>query len=220
MKLRTLIIGGSSGLGLEIARLLKADHDVTITGRKDPEESGLQFFSLELGNQSLSSDLDAFVSSLPQVDLLIYAAGFFQEGTITDLSDEDIEKMNRVGVLAPALLLRRVLKNQEKLPGLIAITSTSQWTPRLLEPMYTAVKAGLGMFANSLSLDERIGKVMVFGPAGMRTRFWETDGRDTSDMLDPVWVAQEALEAWDGDFKYKFVRALRNPARIEVVETR
>lgn len=220
MKPRTLIIGGSSGLGLEMARLLKADHDVTITGRKNPEEHDLQFISLELGSESLSSDLDALVSSLPQVDLLIYAAGFFQEGTITDLSDEDIEKMNRVGVLAPALLLRRLLKNQEKLPGLIAITSTSQWTPRLLEPMYTAVKAGLGMLANSLSLDERIGKVMVLGPAGMRTRFWEADGRDTSDMLDPVWVAQEALVAWNGDFKYKFVRALRNPARIQVVETR
>jgi NAD(P)-dependent dehydrogenase (short-subunit alcohol dehydrogenase family) len=215
-----LIIGGSSGLGLELARLLVTTHEVIVTGRRDPQINDLQFRKLELGDSSLGIDLDMFVPELPEIDLVMYAAGFFQEGTLSDLSDADIEKMNRVGLLAPAMLLQRILRKQGKLPGFIAITSTSQWTPRLLEPMYTAVKAGLGILASSVSLDERVGKVLVLGPAGMSTRFWDEVGRSTSDMLDPKWVAAETIKLWDDTFAYKFARALRNPARIEIVENR
>lgn len=220
MTKKALIVGGSSGLGLALAQLLAKDHEVTVTGRQNPEIANLQFRYLELGGDSLRADLDLFVSELSEMDLVVYAAGFFQEGTISDLLDADIEKMNRVGLLAPEMLLQRLLRKQSNLPGFIAITSTSQWTPRLLEPVYTAVKSGLGMLASSISLDDRVGKVLVLGPAGMRTRFWEEDGRDTSDMLDPEWVATETLKLWDKDFEYMFVRALRNRPRVEIVETR
>src|SRR3989344_3159537 len=112
--------------------------------------------------------------------------------------------MLHVGLTAPVTILNRILKNQKSLPGFIAITSTSQWTPRLLEPVYTAVKAGLGMFANSLSLDERVGKTMVAAPAGMKTNFWATTDKDISDMLDPEWVADQMLIQWSDSFKYKY----------------
>jgi NAD(P)-dependent dehydrogenase (short-subunit alcohol dehydrogenase family) len=220
MAQNALIVGGSSGLGLGLASLLSSEYSVTVTGRRDPKEEGIAFYELELGDGSLSKTLDAFVDTLPEIDLLVYAAGFFQEGTISDLSDSDIEKMDRVGLLAPAMLLQRILKKQDKLPGFIAITSTSQWTPRKLEPVYTAVKAGLGMMANSLSQDERVGKVMIAGPAGMNTRFWEHAPRDMSVMLDPKWVAEAILKEWGKPFSYKFARFLRGPARVEVVETR
>jgi short-subunit dehydrogenase len=208
MKKKALIIGGSSGLGLEIAQLLSINCDVIITGRKNPSVPSIMFQELELGSESLEKGLDKLIKNLPKIDLLIYAAGFFQEGKIDQLSDNDIHVMNRVGLLAPAMILQRVLHKQGELHGFVAITSTSQWTPRLLEPMYTAVKAGLGMLANSLSLDDRIQKVLVAGPAGMRTRFWERDGRDTSDMLDPKWVAEQILEIWKGSYGYKYVRLL------------
>lgn len=146
--------------------------------------------------------------------------GFYQEGNISDVSDEDIANMTNVGLLAPAMLLQRILKKQDKLAGFIAVTSTSQWTPRLLEPIYTAVKSGLGMLANSVSLDERIDRVLVAGPAGMNTRFWENSPRDMSTMLDPKWVAEQVLDQYSGDFKYKLARILRGPARVEVIETR
>lgn len=220
MAKKTLIIGGSSGLGLELAQLLATRQEVVVTGRRDPKITNLQFRQLELGDSSLNVDLDTFIAELPEIDIVVYAAGFFQEGTLDELHDADIEKMNRVGLLAPAMLLQRILSKQHKLPGFIAITSTSQWTPRLLEPMYTAVKAGIGMLAESIALDERVGKVLVLGPAGMSTRFWAEDGRDTSDMLDPEWVATETVKLWDDDFEYKFARALRNPPRVEIVETR
>src|SRR3989338_6779319 len=128
--------------------------------------------------------------------------------------------MEDIGLLAPALIVQRIIKKQGSLAGFIAITSTSQWTPRLLEPMYTAVKAGLAMLANSLSLDPRIGKVLVAGPAGMATRFWENNPRDMSKMLDPKWVAEQIIQLYADDFEYKFSRIMRDPPRVEIVETR
>lgn len=218
---KALIIGGSSGLGLALAEMLSPDYHVFVTGRRDPKNKAVSFTELELDSDSLGDDLDTLLLDLPEIDLLVYAAGIYQEGTISDLSDHDLEKMNRIGLMAPAMLLQRILNQQDELPGFIAITSTSQWTPRLLEPMYTAVKAGLGMLANSVSKDEHVGKVLVAGPAGMNTRFWEENPRDPNvPMLDPVWVAEQILDEWNGEFEYKFIRILREPKRVEIVETR
>lgn len=221
-KPNALIVGGSSGLGIEVADLLGRDnYHVYITGRRKPKKENFSFLFLNLNvTLSLEWNLDKLMAHVPRIDLLIYAAGFYQEGKISDLSDPDIIDMTTVGLLAPAMLLQRILQKQDSLPGFIAITSTSQWTPRLLEPVYTAVKAGLGMLANSVSLDERIGKVLVAGPAGMSTRFWEHSPRDMSTMLDPKWVARQILDYYAQDFRYQFIRILREPARVEVVETR
>ncbi|MEO6536840.1 MAG: SDR family oxidoreductase [Candidatus Paceibacterota bacterium] len=218
---KALIIGGSSGLGLKLAEMLAPDYNVSVTGRRDPKNTLTWFHKLELDSDSLGKDLDALLLDLSEIDLLVYAAGFYQEGTIDDLSDRDLEKMNRIGLMAPAMILQRILNQQTKLPGFIAITSTSQWTPRLLEPMYTAVKAGLGMLASSIAKDSRVDKVLVAGPAGMDTRFWEKRPRDPNTiMLDPGWVSEKILDEWEGNFRYKFIRVLRGPERIEIIETR
>lgn len=220
-KQNALIVGGSSGLGLELAVMLSATHHVIVTGRRDPKNEKVDFRVLDLSEGSrLAEDFDKFLANLPRIDSFVYAAGFYQEGSICDVSDDNIATMMSVGLLAPTMLLQRLLKKQDELPGFIAVTSTSQWTPRLLEPIYTAVKAGLGMLANSVSLDERIGKVLVAGPAGMNTRFWEKSPRNMSTMLDPKWVAEQIIDQYYGDFKYKFVHVLRGPARVEVIETR
>lgn len=221
-KKSVLVVGGSSGLGLKLALALSSTNSVIVTGRLLPlgrTEVIFRPFSLN-ARDNFASDLDGLVAELPPIELLVYAAGFYQEGEIADLSDKDIANMVNVGILAPAMLLQRLLKKQSRLAGFIAVTSTSQWTPRRLEPVYTAVKAGLGMLANSVSLDQRIEKVLVAGPAGMRTRFWNSSPRDTTTMLDPGWVAEQILDQYTGSFKYKFVRILREPTRVEVVEVR
>lgn len=222
--MNVLIIGGSSGLGLELARLLAVTDKVYITGRNNPREPGIKFVKLDLDDpESINKTLHDIMHLVGNIDTLIYAAGFFQEGRITDISDQQIESMLQVGITAAIMTTKSVLTEQGKLNEFIAITSTSQWTPRLLEPVYTAVKAALGAYANSLSLDERVGKTLVAAPAGMATNFWkDTDPKehDTTKMLDPHWVAQQILLARNGDYHYKFIQVLRQPARVEVAEER
>lgn len=220
--MNALIIGGSSGLGLSLAKKLAASgYDVHVTGRKDPKVDNVIFHVLNLSGTKVVKDLEKLIDQLPKIDLFVHAAGYYQEGRITDLTDEQIEDMLNVGGRSLLYGLRALLKKQASLPELLVITSTSQWTPRQLEPLYNFVKAGAGHFANAMAEDGRVGKVLVAGPAGMNTPFWrDQPERDMSAMLDPEWVADQMLTAKGQNYKYKYIRILREPARVEEVEQR
>lgn len=218
----TLIVGGSSGLGLALAKEFHDGGDqVIVTGRHQSKVDFAEFKQLDLSVDDLPSKIDAFVADLPPVDRLVYAAGFYQEGRVTDLSDEQIQDMLQVAGTGLIYVSRALLLKQNKLDELITITSTSQWTPRQKEPIYNFAKAGIGHFSNALAEDGRIGKVLVVGPAGMRTQFWDGVKRDDLDtMLDKQWVAQQVLKELSGSYKYKMIKLLRQPARVEIAETR
>ncbi len=220
--MNTLIVGGTSGLGLEIAKgLSEQGGDVYVTGRRELKESGLHYERFDLSEPHLPQRVSELVMRLPEINTLVYAAGYFQEGRVTDLSEEQIEEMIDVGGRGLIYFTRALLEKQGKLDELVTITSTSQWTPRRLEPIYNFAKAGAAHFSNAMAEDGRIEKVLVAGPAGMNTAFWDGVERDGSDeMLDPAWVAGEVLKLRDDDFKYRFAKILREPARVEVIETR
>lgn len=221
-KTNALIVGGTSGLGLELGLLFAEEYRVFITGRHDPGRGELTCTILDLTveRHELGSKLDALLVSLPSIELLIYAAGFSQQGDLGSLEDGEIAAMISVGLVAPAMLIRRILRKQNALAALIVITSTSQWIPRPHEPLYTAVKAGVGMLGNSLSLDPKIGKVLVAAPGGMATQFWRKGERDVTGMLEAPWVARQIHGQFHHDFRYRFVRIPRDPRRVEVGETR
>lgn len=225
MSRKILIIGGTSGLGWELARIYDGlGHTVFITGRKTPnlEGTSIRFFPLSIGESTagIPAALDSLVGSINDtINTLVYCAGFYQEGTIDALTDGQIEQMVSIGILVPALLIRR-LKNHPGNPlKVMLITSTSQFTPRLLEPVYCATKAALGALGESLALDPELGKVVVAAPAGMDTPFWSSE-RNTEGFLDPHWVAEQIRDFSGGPFKYRFIKIMRGPARVEVVETR
>ena len=220
--MNTLIVGGTSGLGLELAKDFQEEgSEVYVTGRRTIDENELQLESLDLSRGDLSKSIGETIMRLPEVHTLVYAAGYFQEGRVTDLTEDDIEEMLNVGARGLIYAVRAILSKQDRLDEFITITSTSQWTPRQKEPIYNFVKAGEAHFSKAIAEDGRVGKVLVAGPAGMRTNFWEGIKRDDLDkMLDPSWVANEIMKLREGNFKYKFAKIMREPARVEVVETR
>jgi short-subunit dehydrogenase len=220
--MNTLIVGGTSGLGLQIAKKLEsAGDEVYVTGRRELDEPNLHYEAFDLSTPDLPQRIVELVKKLPEINSLVYAAGYFQEGRVTDLSEKQIEEMINVGGRGLIYFTQALLAKQGKLDELITITSTSQWTPRKLEPIYNFAKAGAAHFNNAMAEDGRVEKVLVAGPAGMRTGFWEGVERDDLDrMLDPAWVANEIIKLRGGDFKYKFAKIMREPAKVEVVETR
>lgn len=218
--MKALIVGGTSGLGLELAKLLRDEqYEVFIGGRNNPEEPGLKYIEMDFGDIDGCSYYLELDRDFRPFDVVIYSAGFYQDGLIDSLDNLELIDMVNVGLLAPAIVINQILEWQDNLPLFIAITSTSQFKPRKLEPMYCAVKAGLGMLANCLSLDERIQKTLVAAPAGMNTRFWFNSNRDTSEMLDPVEVAKAILEISTEPFQYRLMKILRDPFRVEIEET-
>jgi short-subunit dehydrogenase len=220
--MNTLIIGGTSGLGLEIAKKLsKEGSDVIVTGRRELKEPKLTYKQFDLAAPELVKRISEFVSSLPEIDTFVYAAGYFQEGRVTDLSEEEIEEMINVGGRGLIYFVKAILNKQDSLDELITITSTSQWTPRQKEPIYNFAKAGAAHFSNGIAEDGRVKKVLVAGPAGMKTAFWEgVERTDLDTMLDPAWVADEVMKLREATYKYRFAKIMREPARVEVIETR
>jgi NAD(P)-dependent dehydrogenase (short-subunit alcohol dehydrogenase family) len=117
--------------------------------------------------------------------------------------------------------VKYLLAKQDHLYELITISSVSQWKPRQLEPVYNFVKAGQSHLSNGLAEDGRIDKVLVVSPAGMDTPFWRDQlARDTSEFLDRRWVAEQTLNLLEGDYKFKLAKLERNPARVEIMESR
>lgn len=219
---KVLIIGGTSGLGRSLAeKLSSAGYKVAVTGRiYKSKDTSLLFYKLDLASEALHQEIESIVKELGQIDLFIYAAGFCQWATTAKLAKEDIDLMISTGLTAPIYTLQTILKNQDKLEFFVPITSTSEWTPREYEPVYTAVKSGLGMYAKSVALDAVVEKVLVAGPAGMKTAFWDNTDMDTSTMLEPDWVADQIIEQMQDSYSFRHVRILREPPRLQVDESR
>lgn len=218
----TLIIGGTSGLGYELAlAAAKSNEEVYVTGRREFDKPGITYKQFDLAAPNLPERIRALIESLPPITTLIYAAGYFQDGRVTDLTSKQIEEMIDVGGRGLIYAMKELLTKQDSLEELVTITSTSQWTPREREPIYNFVKAGAAHFSNAMSEDGRVNKVLVAGPAGMDTAFWEGVERDDSaQLLSPEWTANAVMSLREGDYKYRFAKILREPARVEIVETR
>lgn len=219
--MHTLIIGGSRGIGWELAALYAAHGDsVTVTGRKQPDKTidQVTFKELDLSTSAYIQNINTFIAELGVIDRLVYAPGFYQEGTVTDISESDIVDMVQVCGTGFIFAARAVLEAQAQLSECIVITSSSQWTPRKLEPIYNFAKAGVAHFAHALSLDERVSKLMVAGPTGTKTAFHADRDVDMSTYHKPEWVAEQIYEQSQEQYRYKFIKILRDPAQVEVAD--
>lgn len=195
-----------------------------VTGRQEPDIAKyprIEYQQLAITDDAaeLTLGIDRVLGRFVGVNTLVYSAGFLQRGHIHTLPDAALQTMTNVGLLAPMMLVQRLKQNLDTPLKIMLITSSSQYTPRELEPAYCAVKSGLGMLGASLVRDHDIGKVLVVAPSGINSKFWEGTSEDTSTMLDVEWVARQVVELSSGVFKYKYAKLLRNPARVDIVET-
>jgi short-subunit dehydrogenase len=164
-----LVTGGSSGIGLELARCFAHAGDrVIITGRS-PETLAAALTSLratgaeiigipaELGTEAgITAFLAALSAQAPVVDVLVNNAGFGVHGhaLLTDPADE--LALTTVHILAPWRLTRALLPGmvERRCGGVLNVGSVYSFSPAPWQAVYGAAKAWLWSY--SLALREEL----------------------------------------------------------------
>jgi short-subunit dehydrogenase len=184
-----LVTGGSSGIGAATVRALAAAGARPLVAGRDPAR--LRAVAAETGGIALQADLadpegpaalaEAALAAAGRVDLLVSNAGIGWAGPIEQLPAAKAAELITVNLTAPVQLTRLLAPGMiERGAGRIVFVSSIAGTTGVRgEAVYSAAKAGLGYFAESLAY-ELAGRgvgVSVVVPGVVDTPFFEQRGR-------------------------------------------
>lgn len=215
-----LIVGGTSGLGLELARdFIEEGDEVVVTGRHDPQENGIEHHQLNLGQAKALEAIVGLVMKLPDIKTLVYGPSYFREGRVTELSIGQIKHINTACSEGLMVFVKKLLHKQEQLPELITITSTSPYTPQGHAPVYSAASSAAAMYSNAMEMDPDVGKVLVADPMEFVTHI--TNNGEGDERVSCISdVAEKIMETRQQEYRYKSIKVSGNPIRVEEVEER
>jgi short-subunit dehydrogenase len=181
-----LVTGASSGIGREVAqRLAAAGARVLAHGRDRTALSQLDATPLvaDLAEPGAGRNLaEAAIQAAGRVDIVVANAGLGWAGPFAEMPPGMTERLLAVNLAAPIELTRTLLPTfaDGGRPGyLIYVTSIAGRMGVAGEAVYSATKAGLDSFAESLRF-EMYGqpvRVGVFVPGVVETAFFERRGR-------------------------------------------
>jgi len=213
----SLITGGSSGLGYELAKkLVEAGKNVIIIGRnKDKLNNSIKKlreisqgvevkgFQIDIANLS---EVDRFFSNLKTEHIRIEhlynnaGKGFF--GSVEELTEDDISSVfgsNLIGLVNMTSRTVTHMKILEQKCRIINILSTAALAGKKNETIYNSAKWGAKGFLEAVRDEIRGGniEVLIFYPGGMNTPFWDdvNSGYDFSTFMKAEDVAEEIVHA-------------------------
>ncbi len=190
-----VITGGSSGFGLEAARiLLEMEAKVVITGRN---EDRLNKAAAELDSPNLTTVradavqttqwktlVETTLKRHGRIDVLVnnHGAGV-KIAEVQEMTDEDIQQVMNINIISVIKGCRGVIPTM-KAQGTGHIVNVSSACAHYSWPcwgVYTAAKAGMVGFTRCLhkEMTEWGGKATTFVPGAARTGFCDAAGIDT-----------------------------------------
>jgi short-subunit dehydrogenase len=184
----TLVTGASAGIGRIVAARFAARGAHVLVHGRDPERT--HQVAAQVGGHALVADLAVpadrervaaeALHQFGHVDILVNNAGFGYLGEFAAMDVEVIRRLIEVDLLAAIELTRSFLPGMvERRRGAICfVTSIAGRTGVAGEAVYSATKAGLDTFADSLRVETsgtgvNIGVVI---PGVVDTGFFETRG--------------------------------------------
>jgi short-subunit dehydrogenase len=199
--MKNIIIGGTHGLGKEIASLLQTNGDETyIVGRTYNEADHGEGARIDLASSADARILAKRISNLGDAALSFYwVSGYGYNGDYIDQERPEMMAAVNFGNVLPAAqeAYRKMLRDDVS-SHFVVISSTSGYKARKDEAVYAGTKHAQVGFTRSLGLEtERLGasvKVALFMPGGMQTPFWDGNRPQVfNDFLDPAKVAEHIV---------------------------
>lgn len=212
----SVISGGTSGLGLEIASLLiENGKEVIILGRnKDKiataearlksitEKNSAEALSCNIGNEKdIKKVSDYITNNNLTVEYLFNNAGtglFIKAEKSTSGLIDQVFEANLKGMILLTSEILKITPDNEELT-IVNIMSTSALLGRAEETIYCAAKFGARGYTEALRTELKGTKrnIIAVYPGGMKTDFWNIPGqnRDISSFMDPREVAEKIVHA-------------------------
>ena len=143
-----LVTGGSSGIGLALARALSAaGARVHVLDRQAPPAGGeFVFHECDLAERGAAARaVEALLAREGRLDLLVQAAGITRDNVLWKLSDEDFEQVLAVNLTGVFCVLRVVVlqMRQQQCGRVVQIASINGMRGKFGQSNYSASKAGL-----------------------------------------------------------------------------
>lgn len=201
IKRTVLVTGASSGIGRAVARQLLQQGHFVIGLSRDRQRFSVkhpQFFAAELDLAKLT-DINPFAKGLqndfPQLDAVVFAAGYGQFGSLEQFSFQQIEQLMTVNFTGQAFLTRALLPKLKQKPhsNLIYIGSEAALKGTRNGSIYCASKFALRGFSQALR--DECGKsgvrVSLINPGMVDSAFFD------SLNFNPGKQPEQALQAND-----------------------
>jgi short-subunit dehydrogenase len=155
-----IVTGASSGIGLAISKTLnQLNYSVVGLGRNfDKINDNIFFEKIQINLTNIHEIENNLISYKNHLDLklLIHCAGIGIFGMHEDLNSKDLKKMLDINFIAPIQLTQYFLRTLKKNKGtIISISSITAKHPSKLASAYSASKAGLSHFFDSIWEENR-----------------------------------------------------------------
>jgi NAD(P)-dependent dehydrogenase (short-subunit alcohol dehydrogenase family) len=196
-----LVTGGSSGIGLAIARMLAEEgHALTLAART-PEK--LERAAAELGALTVTADVrdadacERIVATHVQahggLDVLVNSAGVGIAGGIDELEVKHVDLQLDVNLRGLILVTRAALPHLRAARGLVVnLASIAGTAPAPTLPVYAAAKAAVVSLTGSLNaaLEPDGVRVHALCPAYVDTPMASHTGLSSEEMIQPADCAE------------------------------
>ncbi len=217
----TLITGASSGLGLEMARLVARDHRgnlVLAARRKDRldaladelrRDHGVDVVTLQADMTRREDVARTFEEATAgrAVHAAVLNAGVSYFGHGLELAFEEFERMLATNVTSVVYLTQRFLQHQIELGdggGTMIVSSVAGTVPTTYQAAYCGTKAFLNNFGVAMGEEvaDRGVSLTVFAPGGIATEMGEKTGtgrkfkKGDVGMMDADVCARKALDGF------------------------
>jgi uncharacterized oxidoreductase len=210
-----LITGGTSGIGLELARqLMQRGNTVIVTGR-DPEKleatrkvlPGVHAFQSDVSDPSAIKALhDTVVTQFPGLDIVINNAGIMRNVDLNKTRElTDVTREIEINLNGPIRMVQQFLPHLKTRLGaaIVNISSGLAFVPFPAAPIYCAAKAAMHSYSQSLRVQlEGTGVVVIeLAPPGVETPLFrgefekETKGQKAMDATTLGKLAIGGIEA-------------------------
>ncbi|MDQ3066985.1 MAG: SDR family oxidoreductase [Actinomycetota bacterium] len=196
-----LITGGSSGIGLAIARMLRDEgFDLTLASRTAEK---VEAAATELGAHAIAADVSneedcervvrEHVDRVGGLDLLVNSAGIGIAGRVEEMQVKHLDRQLSINLRGLLLVTQAAIPHLRKTKGwIVNLASIAGTQPVPILPVYAATKAAVISVTHSLNadLDEDGVRAIAICPGFVDTPMAEFAGLPGDEMIQPEDCAE------------------------------